>query len=131
MGNVSIVLNIFTIVLVGMFFYITFLAYNKRVDKNETWLQTFKRVFSGEREVERVLTSNIVYPVSFIGQDWSDTPCNNSLYGKGIQSVQIVDADSQDSLVEFMETSSAVKYGTDSFVSKQKRDAINSQSKKT
>ena len=134
MGTLSVGLNIFTIVLVGTFFYITFLAYNKRVDKNETWLQTFKRVFSGENQVNTVLSSKIVYPVSFIGQDWSETPCNESLFGKGLGSVDIVDADSQDSLVEFMDTSSATKYGTDSVASKQQRDAVASMalaSKKT
>jgi hypothetical protein len=128
MGNLSVVLNIFTIILVGMFFYITFLAYNKRLDKNETWLGTFKRIFSGEREVNKALSSNVVAPVSFIGQDWSDTPCKGSLFGKGVASVEIVDADRQDSLVDFMDTSSAIKYGTDSVASKQQRSAFASMS---
>jgi hypothetical protein len=128
MGNLSVVLNIFTIILVGTFFYITFLAYNNRVNKNEVWLGTFKRVFSGEQELNKALASNVVAPVSFIGQDWSETPCNESLFGKGIGSVDIVDADNQDSLVDFMDTSSATKYGTDSVASKQQRSAFASMS---
>lgn len=128
MGNLSVVLNIFTIVLVGTFFFITFLAFNNRADKNETWMQTFKRVFSGENEVNKVLDSNVVAPVSFIGQDWSETPCNESPFGKGIQSINLVDTDKQDSLLEFMGENSATKYGTESVATKQQREAFASLS---
>jgi len=124
MGNLSVVLNIFTIMLVCTFFYITFLAFSKRPDKNETFLDTFKKVFSSENEFDRVLSSNVVAPVAFIGQDWSETPCNESLFGKGLPSVEIVNADKQDSLLEFMDTSSATKYGTESTATKQQRSAV-------
>jgi hypothetical protein len=126
MGNLSIVLNIFTIILVGTFFFITFLAYTKRSDKNETWLGVFKRIFSGEKELNKALSSNVVTPVTFIGQDWSETPCNESLFGKGVQSVAI--GTQQDSPIEFMDTSSATKYGTESVETKQQRDAFASMS---
>lgn len=123
MGNLAVVLNIFTIVLVGTFMYVTFLAFTKRSDKNETWLGTFKRVLSGEREVVKAKSPKVAAPVAFIGQDWSETPCNESLFGKGLQSVEIVKMGKQDSLVEFMDASSAIKYGTDSVAAKQQRSA--------
>ena len=126
MGTLSVVLNLFTIILVGMFFYITFVAFTSRVDKNETWLQTFKRVLSGESEAVTPNTKSP--PVVFIGQDWSETPCNDSLFGKGLKSVELVKIDKQDSPVEFMNANSATKYGTESVASKQQRDAFASLS---
>jgi len=124
MGNLAVVLNIFTIVLVGTFVYVTFLAFANRSDKNETWLGTFKRVISGEKEAVKPKSQKVAAPVAFIGQDWSVVPCNESLFGKGIPSIEIVDADKQDSLVEFMDTSSATKYGTESVATKQQRSAL-------
>lgn len=128
MGNLAVVLNIFTIVLVGTFMYVTFLAFTKRSDKNETWLGTFKRIISGEREVVKAESPKVAAPVAFIGQDWSETPCNESLFGKGLPTLELANAGNQDSLVEFMDTSSAIKYGTDSVASKQQRSALASMS---
>ena len=124
MGSLSVILNIFTIVLVGMFFYITFVAFTSRVDKNETWLQTFKRVISGERDVVTLDTSPP--PVVFIGQDWSESPCNDSPFGKGIPSIDLKNTDRQEGLEEFMDASSSIKYGTESMASKQQRAAFSS-----
>jgi hypothetical protein len=126
MGSLSVILNIFTIVLVGMFFYITFVAFTSRVDKNETWLQTFKRVLSGESEV----TPDMSHPppVAFIGQDWSESPCNDSPFGKGIPSIDLNNTDRQEGLQEFMDASSSIKYGTESMASKQQRAAFSSMS---
>jgi hypothetical protein len=113
MGAVSIVLNIFTLVVVAAVFYITYLAFGFRQDRDETLLQTFKRTFSSEREVNKALTtSKNSTPLSFIGQDWSVTPCSESLFGAGVQSVQISETDKQDNLVEFMDGRSPIKYGT-------------------
>lgn len=123
MGTLSVVLNLFTIILVGMFFYITFVAFTSRVDKNETWLQTFKKVISGEREA---VTPNAQSPppVAFIGQDWSESPCNDSPFGKGIQSIDLTNVDKQEGLLEFMDASSSITFGTESMASKQQRDAF-------
>ena len=113
MGAVSIVLNIFTLIVVSVVFYITYLAFGSRQDRDETWIQTFKRTFSSEREINKALTtSKNSTPLTFIGQDWSVTPSSVSLFGAGVQSVQIVDTDKQDSLVEFMDGRTPIKYGT-------------------
>ena len=92
MGLVSIVLNLFTIGLVAIVFYITFLAFNKRSVRNETWLETFKRVWSSDKEVNKALKGPTYGNLgSFVGQDWQEVP-----------SIPIKDADSQDSMIEFL-----------------------------
>lgn len=118
MGNLSIILNIFTILLVCALWYVTYLAFSTRVNTNETALQTLKRVLMGEPEVPDVTA------VAFIGQDWSETPCNDSLFGQGVQSTYLVEADKQDGLLEFMDGGTPIKYGTESTVSKQRRTAF-------
>jgi len=92
MGLVSIILNLFTIGLVALVFYITFLAFNKRKVRNETLLETFKRVWSSDKEVNNSLKGPTYGDLgSFVGQDWQEVP-----------SILIKDADSQDSLLEFI-----------------------------
>jgi hypothetical protein len=113
MGAVSIVLNIFTLIVVALVFYITYLAFGSRQNRDETWIQTFKRTFSSEMGINNALTKKEnSTPTSFIGQDWSVTPTADYLFGYGLSSVQIVDADKQDSLVEFMDSRTPIKYGT-------------------
>ena len=113
MGAVSIVLNIFTLLVVAVVFYVTYLAYGSRQDRDETWLQTFKKTFSSEVQVNKALTTNTnSTPTSFIGQDWSTVPCEESLFGEGVRSVQITDLGKQDSLFEFMDGRTPIKYGT-------------------
>jgi hypothetical protein len=117
MGNLSVILNIFTIVLVGMFAYVTFLAHK---DKNEPWLQTFKKVVSDKKAAPSTP------PVVFLGQDWSETPCNDSLFGSGMTSVYLTDTYKQEGLEEFMNAGSTVRYGTENFIKKQKKDSFTS-----
>ncbi len=121
MGNLSVILNIFTILLVGMFAYVTFLAHR---GTNEPWLQTFKKVVS----VEEAMTPTPPPPVVFIGQDWSDVPNNSSLFGAGLTSVYLTDTYKQEGLEEFMNAGSAVRYGTENFVKKQTRDSFAAKS---
>ena len=54
MGVVSVVLNIFTLLVVALVFRITFIAFNKREARNETWLQVFERVWSSEDQVNNL-----------------------------------------------------------------------------
>jgi hypothetical protein len=92
----SIAINIFTIILVFLVFSITFLAFNKRKDRNETWLQTFKRVWSSDKEVNETLSdTELVYGDigTFDGQDWDKVP-----------NILIKEADNQDDLTEFMDS---------------------------
>lgn len=96
MGWFSIAINIFTIILVSLVFSITFLAFNKRKDRNETWLQTFKRVWSSDKEVNETLSdTDPVYGDigTFDGQDWDKVP-----------NILIKEADDQDDLTEFMDS---------------------------
>jgi hypothetical protein len=94
MGFVSIVLNIFTLLVVAVVFSITFIAFNKRKARDETWLQVFKRVWSSTDEVNKVLSDkepdygDLGY---FVAYDWETVP---SISRRG--------ADKQDSLMEFM-----------------------------
>jgi len=94
MGVVSIVLNIFTLLVVALVFRITFIAFNKRKARDETWLQVFKRVWSSEDEVNKVLLDkepeygDLGY---FVGYDWETVP-----------SIPRKTADKQDSLMGFM-----------------------------
>jgi hypothetical protein len=94
MGALSIAINLFTILLVSIVFYITFLAFNRRETRDETWLQVFKRLWSSENEINKTLSSN--EPVygdlgSFVGYDWEKVPL-----------IKRKDADNQDSLMDFM-----------------------------
>ena len=57
MGALSIALNLFTIILVLFFIFVTFLAFNTRDDMNETWLQTLRRVLSSSDGVNRAILS--------------------------------------------------------------------------
>jgi hypothetical protein len=92
MGLVSIILNLFTIGLVAIVFYITFLAFNKRKVRNETWLETFKRVWSSDKEINKALKGPKYGDLgSFVGQDW-----------QYVASIPIKEADSQDSLLDFI-----------------------------
>lgn len=81
--------------MVGLVFYVTYLAYNTRTDRNETVLQSFKRAWSSEEELNDVLVPPKAAPVigTFTGQDWHP-----------VDYVEVNDADNQDSLKEFMET---------------------------
>jgi hypothetical protein len=94
MGFVSIVLNIFTLLVVAIVFNITFIAFNKRKARDETWLQVFKRVWSSTDEVNKVLSDkepaygDLGY---FVGYDWETVP-----------SISRRSADKQDSLAGFM-----------------------------
>ena len=94
MGIISIVINLITIMLVSLILYITFLAFNKREARDKTWLQTFARLWSSDKEINKTLSDNT--PVygdigSFEGQDWNLVP-----------NVSVEDADNQDSLAEFI-----------------------------
>jgi hypothetical protein len=92
MGLVSIIINLFTIALVSLVFYITFLAFNKRKSRDETFLQTFKRVWSLDKEANKALKGPTYGELgSFVGQDWEYVP-----------SILIKDADSQDDILEFI-----------------------------
>ena len=102
MGLVSIAINLFTILLVAIVFYITFLAFNKRKVRNETWLQSFKRVWSSDKEVNKALKGPTYGNLgSFVGQEWDTVPY-----------VSIKDADNQDSVIEFMDQSRPNYVGT-------------------
>ena len=102
MGLVSIAINLFTILLVVIVFYITFLAFNKRKVRNETWLQSFKRVWSSDKEVNKALKGPTYGNLgSFVGQEWDTVPY-----------VPIKDADNQDSVIEFMDQSRPNYVGT-------------------
>ena len=103
MGLLSIIVNLFTIGLVALVFYITFLAFNKRSVRNETWLQTFKRVWSSDKEINKALSKAPVYGDigSFVGQEW-DT----------VAYIPIRDADKQDSLLEFIDQGKPNYVGT-------------------
>ena len=102
MGLVSIAINLFTILLVVIVFYITFLAFNKRKVRNETWLDSFKRVWSSDKEVNKALKGPTYGNLgSFVGQEW-DT----------VSYVSIKDADNQDSVTEFMDQSRPNYVGT-------------------
>ena len=93
MGLISIVINLITLGLVSLIFYITFLAFNKREVRDETWLQTFKRLWSSDKGVNKALTKGVEYGNlgSFTGQDWAHVP-----------SIPIKEADNQDDLLEFI-----------------------------
>ena len=106
MGIVSIIINFITLICVSLVFYITFLAFNKREIRDETWLQTFKKLWSSDKEVNKALDINI--PVygdigSFVGQDW----------GK-VSTILIKEADKQDSLMEFIDEGRPNYVGTKS-----------------
>ena len=106
MGIVSIIINLITLAGVSLVFYITFLAFNKREIRDETWLQTFKKLWSSEAEVNKALDKNT--PVygdlgSFIGQDWGT-----------VASIKIKEADSQDSLSDFIDEGRPNYVGTKS-----------------
>jgi len=106
MGIISIAINTFTILLVGVVFYITFLAFGVRTDKNETWLSTFKKVWSSPSSLNSALSptsSSSMYGNlgAFVGQDWAV-----------VDSIPINEADSQDSLEDFMETVHPNRVGT-------------------
>ena len=94
MGLISIVLNIFTLLVVALVFRITFIAFVKRKARDETWIQTFKRIWSSEDELNETLSNkepmygDLGY---FIGYDWDR-----------VSSIERKDADNQDSLEDFM-----------------------------
>ena len=80
--------------MVSLVFYITFLAFRQRTEPDETMLQTFKKLWSSEDEVNKALdVKTTVYGDlgSFIGQDWEIVP-----------SILIEETDNQDSLSEFI-----------------------------
>jgi hypothetical protein len=103
MGAISIVLNIFTLLVVALVFYITFIAFNKRKARDETWLQVFKRVWSSKKEVNKALSDK--EPEygdlgTYVDYDWEEVP-----------SISIKEADNQDSLMKFMyENQGTVNY---------------------
>jgi hypothetical protein len=102
MGIVSIVINLITLIAVSLVFYITFLAFNKRQARDETWLQTFKRLWSSDKEVNQALKGPTYGDLgSFVGQDWGIVP-----------SIPIKEADSQDDLLEFIAQGSPNYVGT-------------------
>ena len=103
MGLISIVINLITLAAVSLVFYITFLAFNKREVRDETWLETFKRLWSSEKEINKALTKEVEYGNlgSFIGQDWEYVP-----------SILIKEADNQDDLSEFIATGKPNYVGT-------------------
>ena len=104
MGALSIALNLFTIILVLFFIFITFLSFNTRDDMNETWLQTLRRVLSSSQGVNSaILSKPSLYGNigEFVGKDWQTVPY-----------VSIADADNQDSLDDFMETVTPNMVGT-------------------
>ena len=100
---ISIILNIFTLLVVALVFYITFIAFNKRKARDETWLQVFKRVWSSKDEVNKTLSNK--EPEygdlgTYVDYDWEEVP-----------SISIKEADNQDSLMGFMyENQGAVNY---------------------
>ena len=103
MGLVSIIINLITLMAVSIVFYITFLAFNKREVRDETWLETFKRLWSSDKEVNKALQNGPVYGDlgSFVGQDWDSVP-----------SILIKEADDQDDLLEFLATGKPNYVGT-------------------
>lgn len=88
-----VVLNIFTIFLVGLVFYVTFLAFEKRNNRNESWLSVFKRIWSSQESLEKSLRSPTYGNLgTFVGENISEQ----------LPYVSIKKADKQDSLKEFM-----------------------------
>ena len=94
MGLISIIISLVTLVSVSLVFYITFLAFRQRTKPDETFLEIFKKLWSSEDEVNKALGEKTITSGdlgSFIGQDWEIVP-----------SILIEEADSQDSLSEFI-----------------------------
>ena len=92
MGTISIVLNIITIILVSLVFYISFLAFNQT--PNVPFLKTFKKLWSSEKNINKTLThTGPVYGDvgKFVGQDWAT-----------VDSILISEADTQDDLSSFV-----------------------------
>ena len=103
MGIISIIINLITLTAVSLVFYITFLAFNKRKVRDETWLETFKRLWSSDKEINKALKNEPLYGNlgSFVGQDWDRVP-----------SIIIKEADKQDDLLEFIATGKPNYIGT-------------------
>ena len=69
MGYISIAFNIFTIILVGLVFYITNLS--RQAVPSESFLETFKRVWSSETQVNKAISSVPVGNIgTFEGYEW-------------------------------------------------------------
>ena len=109
MGFLSIFINLLTVLVVSLIFYITFLAYNKRQDRNETWFDSFIKTWSSLEKKEEEPTQQVAEE-DFEGQDWSDGPCEESLFGAGLPSVLIDEP--QDDVSEFMDSSKPNFVGT-------------------
>jgi hypothetical protein len=107
MGFLSIILNLFTLFIVAIVFYITF---NKRKDGSTTWVDSYLDIFSFSRDKE--IVSKPVYGNigNFTGQDWTDGPCEESLFGAGLASVLI--DEKQDDVSDFMDTGKPNYVGT-------------------
>lgn len=52
---IALAINIFVIFLVGLIVYITFLAFSKRSNRNESILDIIKRTWSSERGVDKAI----------------------------------------------------------------------------
>ena len=90
---IALAINIFVILLVGLIVYITFLAFSKRSDRNESILDIIKRTWSSEKSVAKAIKGPKYGNLgSFVPYE---SPYEQSL-------ILIKNTDKQDSLTEFM-----------------------------
>ena len=90
--TISIILNVITIILVSLVFFISFLAFKQ--NPGVPFLQTFKKLWSSDKKINKTLTNT--GPVygdvgEFVGQDWAT-----------VDSILITEADTQDDLSSFV-----------------------------
>jgi len=110
MGLISIIINVCILVIISVMFY---LLYKKKNVETKTWIDSYIGLSPSEEEEEQEVTST--GPVygnigNFTGQDWSDVPCAESLFGAGLSSIPI--DEEQDDISEFMDKGKPEYVGT-------------------
>ena len=97
---IAIAINIFLLFFIGVIFYITFLAFNKRSARNESILDIIKRTWSSQKSVEQAIKGPVYGDLgSFVGYD-----------DQGIDMYTI--GDTQDNVMDFMNQLKPDRIGT-------------------